>query len=117
MKTLIFLTGITIMGLLIPPPDKNIAGTWVLQGTDVQPVFRIHMGEGIWKGTIDMPEQEVYDKEIHSIRVNKDSVFIKVYKDGPVINARMTNDSTLEGETQKEDRVDRFTFKRAELYH
>jgi hypothetical protein len=117
MKTLIFLTGITIMGLLIPAPDRNIGGTWVLQGATDQPVFRLHMDEGIWKGTMDIREQEIFDKEIHSIKVKADSVFITVYKDGPVINALMVNDSTLEGTMQKEGRLDSFILKRAELYH
>lgn len=116
MKAFILLFCIVISGVIaISEADKDISGTWVMQqghnGSN-PPVFRITMNEGIWKGKADIPEQEIYDKPIHSIRVDGDSVFISVYKGGPVIKTRMVNPAALAGETGQEGRVDTVLFKK-----
>lgn len=94
-----FITG--VITLSSSSSFKNIQGTWVMQ-SDNSPcsnnVLRIKMEEGIWAGKIDIPEQDIYDKEVFSIITKADSVFITVVKDGPVIKTAFVNDSTLTGE-------------------
>jgi hypothetical protein len=116
MKAVILFFGIVLTSIFaISKADKNISGTWVLQTTDSscsQPVLRIQMGEGIWKGKLDIPCQEVYDKEVYSIIVKGDSVFITIYKDGPAIKARIVNNTAIAGEREQEGRVDAIAFKK-----
>ena len=110
MKAFILLFGITFTSIVaISKADRNISGTWVMEQGDskaIPPVIRINMGEGIWEGRIDMPEQQVFDRKLQSVVVDGDSVFITVYKDGPVISAKMTDNKTIrgcmQGETCKE---------------
>ena len=103
MKLAILLVSVVITGAitLFGADDKNISGTWIMQSKDNScspAVIRIKMDEGIWRGKLDMPEQELYDKDIYSIKVSGDSVFISVAKDSPVIKAVFVNDSTIAGE-------------------
>ncbi len=110
MKPFILLISIALTSLFaIVSADANIGGTWVMEQGDSAtnpPVFRIKMGEGIWQGTMDMPEQQVYDRKLHSIIVDGDSLFITVYKDGPVISAKMTGDGLISGKMKGESRED-----------
>jgi len=110
MKPFILLISIALTSLFaIVSADANIGGTWVMEQGDSAanpPVFRIKMGEGIWQGTMDMPEQQVYDRKLHSIIVDGDSLFITVYKDGPVISAKMTGDGLISGTMKGESRED-----------
>ncbi|MGB4845306.1 MAG: hypothetical protein WBP16_12645 [Ferruginibacter sp.] len=116
MKLAILIFSLFITGLItLTDSGANISGTWVMEADKVlysPPVMHIEMGEGIWQGTIDIPEQEVYDKEIHSIRVKQDSIFITVYKDGPVINATLVNDNAIVGIMPVEGRVDTVRFNK-----
>ena len=110
MKPFILLISIALTSLFaIVSADANIGGTWVMEQGDSAanpPVFRIKMGEGIWQGTVDMPGQQIYDRKIHSISVDGDSLFITVYKDGPVISAKMTGDGFISGMMKGESRED-----------
>jgi len=116
MKPFILLIVVAITSLFaISRADKNISGTWLMQEGDnaaQPPVFRIHMGEGRWEGKLDIPEQELYDRELQSIRVEGDSVFITVYKNGSTIYARRVNDSTITGVMKGESRTDTVRFKK-----
>lgn len=116
MKLAILIFGLFITGLItLTDSGANIGGTWVLQADKVlysPPVMHIEMGEGIWQGKIDIPEQEIYNKEIHSIRVKQDSVFVTVYKDGPVINAALIKDSAIVGIMLSEGRTDKLRFNK-----
>lgn len=110
MKPFILLISIALTSLFaIVSADTNINGTWVMEQGDSAanpPIFRIKMGEGIWQGTMDMPEQQVYNRKVHSIIVDGDSVFITVYKDGPVISAKMNSDGLISGTMKGESRED-----------
>lgn len=110
MKPFILLISIAFTSLFaIISADTNISGTWIMEQGDSAtnpPVFRIKMGEGIWQGTMDMPEQQVYDRKVHSIIVDGDSLFITVYKDGPVIFAKITGDGVISGTIKGDSRED-----------
>ena len=117
MKLAILFVSVVITGLitLTAADDKNISGTWVMQSKDNScspAVIRIKMGEGIWQGKLDIPEQELYDKAIYSIKVSGDSVFISVAKDSPVIKAVFVNDSTIAGELLSAGRRDAVQFEK-----
>ena len=104
MKAIVLLIGVTLTSIIaVSRADKNISGTWIMQQGDSNinpPVLRIQMGEGIWEGKIDMPEQQVYDRRVESIRVDGDSVFITVYKGGPVIAAKCITENSIRGVLQ-----------------
>lgn len=110
MKAIVLLIGVTLTSIIaVSRADKNISGTWIMQQGDNPanpPVLRIRMGEGIWEGKIDMPEQQVYDRRVESIRVDGDSVFITVYKGGPVIAAKCINENSIRGVLQGETATD-----------
>lgn len=116
MKPLILLISVVITSLLaIGTGDKNISGTWIMvqgDGSNQPPVLRIKMGEGIWEGKLDLPQQEVYDRNVHSIRVDGDSIFITVYKNGPVVCARKINDNTISGKVKGGSSIDTVSFKK-----
>ena len=116
MKAAILYFAIIIGGIIaLPSPDKNISGTWILRSDENlcnSAVLRIKMQEGRWTGKADIPAEELYDKEIYSIAVERDSVFIRMYKDGPTIKARMVNDSTITGKKEQEGRTDGVEFKK-----
>jgi len=116
MKALIILIGMIVTGVIaIATADKNISGTWLMQQGDspaYPPVLRINMNEGIWEGKMDIPQQELYNKKVHSIRVKGDSVFITVYKNGSTIFARVINDTAITGVMQTEGRQDAVKFKK-----
>ncbi len=116
MKALILLVGITVASIVaISGADKNITGTWVMEQGDSRtspPVIRIKMGEGIWEGRIDMPEQEVYDRKLGSVVLQGDSVFITIYKDGPKISARLLDNVTISGSLKNENRGEMILLKK-----
>lgn len=116
MKLAILLFGLFITGLItLTDSGGKMGGIWLMQVDGVlygPPVMHIEMGEGIWQGKIDIPEQKIYDKEIHAIRVKQDSVFITVYKDGPVINAALVNDTAIVGIMPVEGGVDTVRFNK-----
>jgi len=101
MKLAILLFGAFITGIIsLSAPVTNIKGTWVMQtgeGMCNPVVIRISMGEGTWVGKMDIPEQQVYDKEVDAIIVKDDSVFIGVSKSGNSIKAVLQNKHTLTG--------------------
>lgn len=116
MKAFIILIGMIVTGVIaVATAGKNISGTWLMQqgdSADYPPVLRITMNEGIWEGKMDIPQQELYNKKVHSIRVKGDSVFITVYKNGSTIFARVINDTAITGVMQMEDRQDAVKFKK-----
>ena len=116
MKPFILLISIAITSLVVMlTTGSNISGTWIMEQGDSAanpPVFRIKMGEGIWKGKMDMPVQQVYDRPLHSIKVDGDSVFITVYKDGPVIFAKKTGDGVISGMMKQEGSEDEVVLKK-----
>ena len=76
------------------PKQKNIEGTWILdtEGKKCEvTIVRIQMREGYFTGTLDIPEQEVFDKPV-SIKVDKDRVRIIFDEQGACyINAAIKN--------------------------
>ena len=115
MKPIILLFA-AIFGLLtFSDNNKNIEGTWLLQTNDSlcsKTVIRIQMNEGIWEGKMDIPEQEIYDKEIWSIKVDKDNVLITAFKNGSTISGKMINDSTITGQMKIDSNVDPVMLKK-----
>jgi hypothetical protein len=101
MKTAILIFGAFITGLIsLSTPITDIQGTWVMQHeqTTCGPtVIRINMDKGIWVGKVDIPEQQVYDQVIDDIRVDGDSVFIKVSENGNHIKAILKQANRMEG--------------------
>jgi len=101
MKLAILLFGTFITGMItLSAPVKNISGTWVIQsapGTCSPAVIRISMDEGVWVGKMDIPEQQVYDKDVYAIAVDGDSMLISVSESGNSINAKLETDNSLKG--------------------
>jgi len=115
MKTVILLFAAIVGVIGFTSNDKNIRGTWSLQSMDnscSKTILRINMGEGIWEGKMDIPEQEVYDKKVHSIKLSGDSVFITVFRNGSTINAKMVNDSSMTGTMKLEGCADEVLIKK-----
>lgn len=114
MKLAILLFAVFITGVItLSGSEANISGTWVMRQNKILsnlPVMRIEMNKGIWQGKIDIPEVEEYDRDIHSIRVVNDSVFITLFKNGTTIHAALVNDSTLTGEMSLDGSKDPVTF-------
>lgn len=100
MKLAIVLAGAFITGLItISSPVKDIRGTWVMKSGSCNPaLIRISMQEGIWIGKMDIPEQQVYDKEVYAVVVKGDSVLINVSEAGNSIHAVLKGSSTLTGD-------------------
>ena len=94
MKFLILLSLVLTGSIFLVPKQKNIEGTWILdtEGKKCElAVVRIQMREGYFAGTLDIPEQEVFDKPL-SVKVNKDSVRITIDEQGACyINAAIKN--------------------------
>ena len=61
-------------------------------------LIRISMQEGIWVGKIDIPEQQVYDKQLYAVVVKGDSVMIQVSESGNSIKAVLQSSSLLSGD-------------------
>ncbi|HMI79328.1 MAG TPA: hypothetical protein VK484_11075 [Ferruginibacter sp.] len=115
MKTAILLFAAIVGVISFTGNNKDIRGTWSLQIINSgcsKTILRINMGEGAWEGKLDIPEQEVYDKKVHSIRMSGDSVFITVFKNGSTINAKMVNDSSMTGIMQLEGCADEVLIKK-----
>lgn len=101
MKAFILLLGVTLTSIVaISNADRNITGTWVMEQGDSKthpPILHIKMGEGIWEGRIDIPEQQVYDRKIERISIDADSIFLTIYKGGPMIAAELADQHTIRG--------------------
>jgi hypothetical protein len=110
MKLAILVFATFITGLItLSSPVSNIKGTWVMQSQNSScsnNVLRIKMNEGIWVAKIDIPEQQVYDREVFDISAKKDSVFITVFKNGPTIKAALVNETTIAGELVSDGKAD-----------
>ena len=98
MKLLILLSLVLTGSILLVPTPKNIEGTWILdtEGKKCEvTIVRIQMREGYFAGTLDIPEQDVFDKPL-SVRVDKDSVRITIDEKGACyINAAIKNSSLV----------------------
>ena len=73
------LIGILAIGsAALLPKQKDINGTWVLDTSGKKSelaILRIKTSEGYFKGTIDIPEQELYDHPVW-IQLDKDRIKI-----------------------------------------
>jgi len=101
MKFAILIFGTFITGMItLSSPVKNITGTWVMQagaGSCSPAVIRVSMEKGVWVGKMDIPEQQLYNKEVYAIQVNGDSVCIEVSASGNRINAQLKTNNNLAG--------------------
>lgn len=101
MKLAILLFTAFITGMItLSSPVQNIAGTWVMQagaGNSSPVVIRISMEKGVWVGKMDIPEQQLYNKEVYAITVNGDSVQIDVSATGNRIKAQLQAGNRLTG--------------------
>lgn len=116
MKLAIGLSGLLVGGLMIfSDPVADIGGTWVSQ-TGVAPVttsvLRMQLVDGTWRGIIDIPDQELFDKPVTHISLKKDSFFIRFYPEGPLWQAVVIGDSLILGSTEEAGRADTFRFRR-----
>jgi hypothetical protein len=106
MKFLILLSLVLTGGIFLVPQQKNIEGTWILdtEGKKCEvTIVRIQMREGYFTGTLDIPEQEVFDKPV-SVKVDKDSVKIifddqgACYINAAIKNSLLAGTSVVSGE-------------------
>lgn len=110
MKLAILLFATFITGLVtLSSSVTNFKGTWIMESQTSScsnNVLRIKMHEGIWVAKIDIPEQQVYDREVFDITTKNDSVFITVFKNGPIIKAALLNDTTITGQLLGDGKAD-----------
>jgi len=99
MKFLILLSLVLTGGILLVPKQKKIEGTWILdtEGKKCEAtVIRIQMREGFFAGTLDIPEQQVFDKPV-SVKMDNDSVKIVFDERGSCYLDVALDDSVLVG--------------------
>lgn len=99
---LLLLFGVLLMGTaFLVPGQKNIAGTWVLETQEKQcetAVLRIQMTEGHFTGSLDIPDQQVYDRPV-SIELRKNKVKILLDDNGSCFLELDIADSSLKGQS------------------
>jgi hypothetical protein len=107
MKLLILLSLVLTGSIFLVPKQKNIEGTWILdtEGKKCEvTIVRIQMREGYFAGTLEIPEQEVFDKPV-SVKVDKDSVRItfdgqgSCYISAAIKNSLLVGRSVVSGES------------------
>jgi hypothetical protein len=99
MKFLILLSLVLTGSIFLVPKQKNIQGTWMLDtgGKKCEvTLIRIQMTEGYFAGTLDIPEQQVFDKPV-SVKLEKDSVKIIFDERGTCYVKAAVSDSFLVG--------------------
>ena len=106
MKLLILLSLVLTGSIFLVPKQKDIEGTWILdtEGKKCEvTIVRIQMREGYFVGTLDIPDQEIYDNPV-SVKVDKDSVRITFdergacYIDAAIKNSLLVGRSVVSGE-------------------
>jgi hypothetical protein len=78
MKLLILVSLVLTGSIFLMPKQKSVEGTWILdtEGNKCEvTVIRIQGREGYFAATLDIPEQQVFDKPV-SVMIQKDSVKI-----------------------------------------
>jgi hypothetical protein len=115
MKFLILLSLVLTSGIFLVPTQKNIEGTWILD-TDGKKcevtVIRLQMREGFFAGTLDIPEQQVFDKPV-SVKMDNDSVKIIFDERGTCYVKVALEDSVLAGTSVVSDEATPVTFYRS----
>ena len=99
MKFLILLSLVLTGSIFLLHKQKNIEGTWILdtEGKKCEAtVIRVQMREGYFAGTLDIPEQQVFDKPV-SVKVGTDSVKIIFDEQGTCYVKAAVSDSLLVG--------------------
>jgi hypothetical protein len=115
MKFLILLSLVLTGGIFLLPKQKNIEGTWILdtEGKKCEvTVIRIQTSEGFFVGTLDIPEQQVFDQPV-SVKVDKDSVKIIFDEPGTCYVKAAVSDSLLVGRSVVSGEATRVRFYRA----
>src|SRR5215475_8894556 len=115
MKILILLSLVLTGSILLVPKQKNIEGTWILdtEGKKCEvTVIRIQMTEGYFAGTLDIPEQQVFDKPV-SVTVDDDSVKIMFDEHGTCYVKAALTDSLLIGTSVVSGEATAVTFYRS----
>jgi len=101
MKFLLIASLVLTGSLFLVPKQKNVEGTWVLdtEGKKCEvTVMRIQMREGYLAATLDIPEQEVFDKPV-SVKVENDSLKITIDEKGTCYVTAAILDSLLVGKS------------------
>ena len=97
------------------PKQKNIEGTWILdpEGKKCEvTIIGIQMTEGCFAGTLDIPEQQVFDRPV-SVKLEKDSVKIIFDERGTCYVKAALRDSLLVGRSVVSGEATRVRFYRA----
>ena len=107
MKLLILL-GVLFAGtIFLSPKQKNITGTWVID-SEVKKcestVLRIQSTEGYFTGSLDIPDQQVYDRPV-AIKLEGDSIKIILDKRQTCFLKVALTDSMLAGRSVVPGRV------------
>jgi hypothetical protein len=99
MKLIILLSLALTGSIFLVPRQKHIEGTWILdtEGKKCEvTIIKIKKREGYFAGTLDIPEQQVFDKPV-SVKVDKDSVKISFDEQGTCYVKAAVSDSLLVG--------------------
>ena len=99
MKLLILIATLATGSAFFLPKQKDIAGTWVLDttGKKCEPaVLHIQMAEGYFRGKLDMPDQQLYDRPV-TVQFNQDKIKILLDPKGSCFIEGTITDSLIIG--------------------
>ena len=115
MKLLLLVSLVFTGSIFLVPKQKSIEGTWV-PDTEAKKcevaVIRIQRREGYFASTLDIPEQQVFDKPV-SVMVQKDSVKIISDKQATCYVKAAIRDSLLVGRSIVSGEATQVKFYRA----
>lgn len=115
MKLLLVFGVLGLGALFFAPKHTSIAGTWVLdtKGKKAEAaVLRLQLNEGCYTALLDMPDQQVYDKQVN-IRLHNDSICVVLDPNEDCYIKAAVTDSTLEGQSVVNGKIEQVVFHRA----
>ena len=99
MKFVILIVMLAIGSVAVLPTPRDITGTWVLETSEKNgeaAILRIQMSEGYFKGTMDIPGQQLYDHPVW-IQLNKDKIKIMLDDKGACFIEGIVSGSVMAG--------------------
>ena len=113
MKLLILIITLATGSAFFLPKQNDIDGTWVLDTTGKKceaAVLRIQMAEGYFTGTLDIPDQQLYDQPV-TVHFNQDKIILLDAKGSCFIEGVVT-DSLILGQSAVCSQVEPVKFYR-----
>jgi dienelactone hydrolase len=105
MKNKIFIAPLLFITFTAKAQTQNISGIWegkLNVGVELRIVFHFNRNDdGTYNGTMDSPDQNAKDIPCSRVIISPDSVVAEAKLIGGAYKAKITNDSTLQGEWQQ----------------